>query len=170
MHLIACTLPVAKQCIFNYQEKWKEWNLFCDLILVHQWHPPPAKLVKTRVLLPQRLKGPPRLIHSTRRRQLKFRKWKKNFSPFSVTSILGNYELLVRSLICRTTQQSIKLQRNFTHADCFQGHGCSMEEMEQIRDQQENLAKLHFDLAGKQDLSAPLNEEGKWKWFFYALL
>jgi len=39
------------------------------------------------------------------------------------------------------------------------GHGCSMEEMEQIRDQQENLAKLHFDLAGKQDLSAPLNEE-----------
>ena len=38
-----------------------------------------------------------------------------------------------------------------------------MEEMEQIRDQQENLAKLHFDLAGKQDLSAPLNEEGKWK-------
>jgi len=39
------------------------------------------------------------------------------------------------------------------------GHGCSMEAMEQIRDQQENLAKLHFDLAGKQDLSAPLNEE-----------
>jgi len=40
------------------------------------------------------------------------------------------------------------------------GHGCSMEEMESIRDQQESLAKLHFDLGGKQDLSAPLTEEG----------
>jgi len=40
------------------------------------------------------------------------------------------------------------------------GHGCSMEEMESIRDQQERLAKLHFDLGGKQDFSAPLTEEG----------
>ena len=35
-----------------------------------------------------------------------------------------------------------------------------MEEMESIRDQQESLAKLHFDLGGKQDMSAPLTEEG----------
>ena len=35
-----------------------------------------------------------------------------------------------------------------------------MEQMEGIRDQQESLAKLHFDLGAKQDLSAPLSEEG----------
>lgn len=40
------------------------------------------------------------------------------------------------------------------------GHGCSMEQMEGIRDQQESLAKLHFDLGVRQDLSAPLSEEG----------
>jgi len=35
-----------------------------------------------------------------------------------------------------------------------------MEQMEQIRDQQESLAKLHFDLGSKQDPFAPLSEEG----------
>jgi hypothetical protein len=35
-----------------------------------------------------------------------------------------------------------------------------MEQMEAIRDQQESLAKLHFDLGGKQDPFAPLSEEG----------
>ena len=35
-----------------------------------------------------------------------------------------------------------------------------MEQMESIRDQQESLAKLHFDLGAKQDLFAPLSEEG----------
>ena len=35
-----------------------------------------------------------------------------------------------------------------------------MEQMEGIRDQQESLAKLHFDLGGKQDPFAPLSEEG----------
>ena len=38
-----------------------------------------------------------------------------------------------------------------------------MEEMESIRDQQESLAKLHFDLGGKQDMSKKedsLTEEG----------
>ena len=42
----------------------------------------------------------------------------------------------------------------------FSGQGCSMEQMEAIRDQQESLAKLHFDLGGKQDPFAPLSEEG----------
>jgi hypothetical protein len=36
-----------------------------------------------------------------------------------------------------------------------------MEQMEAIRDQQESLAKLHFDLAGKLDPFAPLSEDGK---------
>lgn len=40
------------------------------------------------------------------------------------------------------------------------GQGCSMEQMEAIRDQQESLAKLHFDLGGMQDPFAPLSEEG----------
>lgn len=35
-----------------------------------------------------------------------------------------------------------------------------MEQMEQIRDQQESLAKLHFDIGSKQDPFAPLSEEG----------
>ena len=40
------------------------------------------------------------------------------------------------------------------------GQGCSMEQMSAIRDQQESLAKLHFDLGARQDPSAPLSEEG----------
>jgi hypothetical protein len=45
-----------------------------------------------------------------------------------------------------------------------------MEQMEGIRDQQESLAKLHFDLGGKQDPFAPLSDEGiivlfTFKWF-----
>lgn len=35
-----------------------------------------------------------------------------------------------------------------------------MEQMERIRDQQESLAKLHFELGAKQEPSAPLSEEG----------
>lgn len=40
------------------------------------------------------------------------------------------------------------------------GQGCSMEQMSAIRDQQESLAKLHFDIGARQDPSAPLSEEG----------
>jgi len=40
------------------------------------------------------------------------------------------------------------------------GQGCSMEQMSSIRDQQESLAKLHFDIGAKQDALAPLSEEG----------
>ena len=35
-----------------------------------------------------------------------------------------------------------------------------MEQMSSIRDQQESLAKLHFDIGAKQDALAPLSEEG----------
>ena len=42
----------------------------------------------------------------------------------------------------------------------FLGQGCSMEQMEQIRDQQQNLAKLHFELGARQDIFAPLSEDG----------
>jgi hypothetical protein len=35
-----------------------------------------------------------------------------------------------------------------------------MEQMSGIRDQQESLAKLHFELGARQDPSAPLSEEG----------
>ena len=41
------------------------------------------------------------------------------------------------------------------------GQGCSMEQMESIRDQQESLARLHFELATKQDLTTPMSEDGK---------
>ncbi|KAK6641416.1 hypothetical protein RUM44_013127 [Polyplax serrata] len=37
---------------------------------------------------------------------------------------------------------------------------CSMEQMQGIREQQERLARLHFDLCAQQDLFAPLSEEG----------
>jgi hypothetical protein len=40
------------------------------------------------------------------------------------------------------------------------GQGCSMEQMQQIRDQQENLARLHFDLGARQEAFAPLSEDG----------
>ena len=43
------------------------------------------------------------------------------------------------------------------------GQGCSMEQMSAIRDQQESLAKLHFELGARQDPSAPLSEEGIYK-------
>ena len=42
----------------------------------------------------------------------------------------------------------------------FTGQGCSMEQMSSIRDQQESLAKLHFEIGARQDPSAPLSEEG----------
>ena len=35
-----------------------------------------------------------------------------------------------------------------------------MEQMSAIRDQQESLAKLHFEIGARQDPSAPLSEEG----------
>lgn len=35
-----------------------------------------------------------------------------------------------------------------------------MEQMQGIREQQERLARLHFDLGAQQDLFAPLSEEG----------
>ena len=41
------------------------------------------------------------------------------------------------------------------------GQGCSMEQMEGIRDQQESLARLHFELTTKQDLSTPMSEDGR---------
>ena len=41
------------------------------------------------------------------------------------------------------------------------GQGCSMEQMEGIRDQQESLARLHFELTTKQDLTQPMSEDGK---------
>ncbi len=40
------------------------------------------------------------------------------------------------------------------------GQGCSMEQMQQIRDQQENLARLHFELGARQEAFAPLSEDG----------
>ena len=40
------------------------------------------------------------------------------------------------------------------------GQGCSMEQMEGIRDQQESLARLHFELGAKQDLTSPMSEDG----------
>lgn len=41
------------------------------------------------------------------------------------------------------------------------GQDCSMEQMEGIRDQQESLARLHFELTTKQDLTTPMSEDGK---------
>ncbi len=35
-----------------------------------------------------------------------------------------------------------------------------MEQMESIRDQQESLAKLHFELATRQEVFTPLSEDG----------
>ena len=40
------------------------------------------------------------------------------------------------------------------------GQGCSMEQMEGIRDQQESLARLHFELTTKNDLASPMSEDG----------
>ncbi|XP_014290505.1 coiled-coil domain-containing protein 28A isoform X1 [Halyomorpha halys] len=40
------------------------------------------------------------------------------------------------------------------------GKDCSMEEMTGIREQQERLAKLHFELGASRDLYAPLSDEG----------
>eukprot|EP00094_Tigriopus_californicus_P003016 TCALIF_02905-PA protein Name:"Similar to Ccdc28b Coiled-coil domain-containing protein 28B (Mus musculus)" AED:0.00 eAED:0.00 QI:239/1/1/1/1/1/3/772/207 len=40
------------------------------------------------------------------------------------------------------------------------GQGCSMEKMEKIRDQQESLAKLHFELGARQDIFTPLSDDG----------
>lgn len=40
------------------------------------------------------------------------------------------------------------------------GKDCSMEEMTGIREQQERLAKLHFELGAQQELYAPLSDEG----------
>lgn len=35
-----------------------------------------------------------------------------------------------------------------------------MEQMQGIREQQERLARLHFDLGARQELYAPLSDEG----------
>lgn len=35
-----------------------------------------------------------------------------------------------------------------------------MEQMERIREQQEGLAKLHFEMGAQQELFPPLSEEG----------
>ena len=43
----------------------------------------------------------------------------------------------------------------------YVGQDCSMEQMEGIRDQQESLARLHFELTTKQDLTQPMSEDGK---------
>ena len=43
----------------------------------------------------------------------------------------------------------------------YLGQDCSMEQMEGIRDQQESLARLHFELTTKQDLTQPMSEDGK---------
>lgn len=40
------------------------------------------------------------------------------------------------------------------------GKDCSMEQMTAIREQQEHLARLHFDLGAHQELFAPLSDEG----------
>ncbi|XP_059480814.1 coiled-coil domain-containing protein 28B isoform X2 [Neocloeon triangulifer] len=40
------------------------------------------------------------------------------------------------------------------------GQDCSMEQMEAIREQQERLARMHFDLGAQQELYAPLSDEG----------
>ncbi|XP_043215142.1 coiled-coil domain-containing protein 28B-like isoform X2 [Amphibalanus amphitrite] len=40
------------------------------------------------------------------------------------------------------------------------GKDVSMEQMEQIREQQERLAKLHFEMGAQQELFPPLSEEG----------
>lgn len=40
------------------------------------------------------------------------------------------------------------------------GKDCSMEQMTGIREQQERLARLHFELGAQQELFAPLSEEG----------
>lgn len=42
----------------------------------------------------------------------------------------------------------------------FVAKDCSMEQMQGIREQQERLARLHFDLGAQQELYAPLSEEG----------
>ncbi|XP_071439164.1 coiled-coil domain-containing protein 28A isoform X4 [Hetaerina americana] len=42
------------------------------------------------------------------------------------------------------------------------GKDCSMEQMEAIREQQERLARLHFDLGAAQELFPPLSDEGLW--------
>ncbi|XP_076036029.1 uncharacterized protein LOC143021959 isoform X2 [Oratosquilla oratoria] len=40
------------------------------------------------------------------------------------------------------------------------GKDCRLRQMEAIREQQENLAKLHFDVGAEQDLFQPLSEDG----------
>lgn len=42
----------------------------------------------------------------------------------------------------------------------FSGKDCSMEQMTGIREQQEHLARLHFELGAQQELFAPLSDEG----------
>eukprot|EP00096_Caligus_rogercresseyi_P012106 TRINITY_DN4982_c0_g1_i1.p1 TRINITY_DN4982_c0_g1~~TRINITY_DN4982_c0_g1_i1.p1 ORF type:complete len:121 (-),score=56.03 TRINITY_DN4982_c0_g1_i1:203-565(-) len=42
----------------------------------------------------------------------------------------------------------------------FRLGGSSLEQMEQIRDQQESLARLHFEITSKGDSVSPLSEKG----------
>ena len=41
------------------------------------------------------------------------------------------------------------------------GEVCTTEQMEGIRDQQESLARLHFELSAKQDIPAAMSDDGK---------
>ena len=52
------------------------------------------------------------------------------------------------------------LEKHFDSKFKFSGQGCSMEQMSSIRDQQESLAKLHFEIGARQDPSAPMSKEG----------
>lgn len=44
--------------------------------------------------------------------------------------------------------------------DMNAGKNCSMEQMTAIHQQQEHLARLHFELGAQQELFVPLSEEG----------
>ena len=41
------------------------------------------------------------------------------------------------------------------------GEVCTTEQMEGIRDQQESLARLHFELSAKQDIPAAMSDDGE---------
>ena len=44
---------------------------------------------------------------------------------------------------------------------CNLGEVCTTEQMEGIRDQQESLARLHFELSAKQDIPDAMSDDGK---------
>jgi hypothetical protein len=89
-----------------------------------------------------------------------------------MTLILENYELLVNNFeqnckwpffegFFKAKNWAFIIRKNKHWFPWYiLGQGCSMEQMSGIRDQQESLAKLHFELGARQDPSAPLSEEG----------